>query len=98
MTRTVLSGVAALAMLAVLADTPVEAQQFRQQSGASTSNSGGGNATMRRGRTRSRPQGSQQLSSGQPQPSANTGAAIHAINTYLLWKKRCLNNLLPRCE
>jgi hypothetical protein len=30
--------------------------------------------------------------------SANTAATIHAVNTYLLWKKHCTNNLLPRCE
>lgn len=35
---------------------------------------------------------------GDDSTSANTGAAIHAVNAYLLWKKHCKDNLLPRCE
>lgn len=35
---------------------------------------------------------------GDGSTSANTGAAIHAVNAYLLWKKHCKDNLLPRCE
>ena len=30
--------------------------------------------------------------------SANTAGTIQAVNAYLLWKKRCADNLLPRCE
>lgn len=94
MTRTLLSGLAAVAMLAVLADTPANAQQFRQQSGAYTSNSGGNAAAKRQGRTRSRPQGSQQLSSGQQPTSAVNPSALLALS---ILRRKCLDNILPEC-
>lgn len=91
MTRTLLSGLAAVAVLAVLADTPANAQQFRQQSGAQPGYAGG-NATMGNAGTRSRPQRSRRLRSNQQQPSAVDASTLLALS---ILRRKCLDNMLP---
>ncbi|MDA7949268.1 MAG: hypothetical protein MPJ78_17540 [Hyphomicrobiaceae bacterium] len=95
MIRILLSGLTAVAMLVMFADGPAEAQRFKAQGGA---NATAGNATTGNGGTRSRTRAGRRLSGGQQQPTANTGASIHALGVYLQWREKCLNNLLPRCE
>ena len=97
MTRTMLSGLAAFAVLAMLAHTPAEAGKFKR-SGASNSGSAGASASAGNGGAGSNTQNRRRLRGNQNQPTANTGAAIHALGVYLQWREKCLNNLLPRCE
>ncbi len=73
---------------------PAEAQQFRQKNGAHTTNSGGNNTAKRQGRTRARPQGSQQLSGGQPPPAAIDASSLLALS---ILRRKCLDNILPEC-
>ena len=94
MTRTMLSGLAAVAVLAMLADVPANAQQFRLKSGAHSIHSGVNIAAKRQGRTRSRPRGSQQLSGGQQPTSPIIGPGVLVLGQYA---RRCLDNILPEC-
>jgi len=73
MTRTMLSGLAAVAVLAVLADVPAEAQQFGQQGGARPSHSGGINAVSGHRRARSMPQMSRQFRGGRGPAALDPG-------------------------
>lgn len=77
MTRTILSGLAAVAVLAVLADVPAEAQQFGQQSGARPSHSGGINVVSGHQRARSMPQRSRQFRGGREPAALDPG--FHAV-------------------
>jgi hypothetical protein len=84
MTRTMLFGLAAAAVLAVLADVPAEAQQFSQQSGARSSHSGGINVVSGHQRARSKPQRSRQFQGGRgPAPCwATCLPGVHAVATW----------------
>ena len=73
MTRTILSGLAAVAVLAVLSDVPAEAQQFGQQKGARPSHSGGINAVSGHRRARSMPQRSGQFRGGRGPAALDPG-------------------------
>ena len=97
MTRTMLSGLTAFAALTLLAAGHADAQQFRQHGGAHL-NKSGGNANAGSGGARAGHRGSRQLSNGQQQPTANTGASLHALGVYMQWREQCLNNLLPKCK
>ncbi len=96
MTRTTLSGLATVAMLAVLASAPAKAQGFGQRYGAPTGYGGGLNQAIGNRGAPSIPQRAKKLTSGQPSPSANTAANVHALTVYLQWRK-CLDNMLPQC-
>ena len=96
MTRTMLSGLAAVAVLAMLTDISAEAQQLNQRNGLRSSHSGGINAALRHRSARPTPQRIRRLSSGKRKPSANTAASVHALTVYLQWRK-CLDNMLPKC-
>ena len=97
MIRTMLSGLAAVAVLATLAHAPAHAGKFKRSGASNMNNTGGASATTGNGAAASHTH-NQKLRGGQNQPPANTGASIHALGVYLQWRERCLNNLLPRCE
>jgi hypothetical protein len=82
MTRTMLSGLAAVAVLAVLADVPAQAQQSGQQSGAHSSHSGSVDVVTGHQRARSMPQGSRQFRGGRNPAALDPG--FHAV---FIWAK-----------
>ncbi len=47
---------------------------------------------------RTAPHGSQGFTIGQQQPTANTGAALHALNVIIQFKQKCRNALVPPPE
>ena len=94
MTRTLLSGLAAVAVLAVLAAVPADAQQLKQRSGAFPGHPGGISAAMGHGHTQLLPQRPLQMRGAGRQPSAVMGSSLLALRLYA---QKCLDNLLPQC-
>ena len=108
MTRTMLSGLAAAAMLALFG-APANAHNFEHLSAVRFGYSVSSNAALvkvgmrpirrghrrfRSGRRRTASQGSRLLSTGRRLPSPAAGATIHPLSLYY-WK--CRNNFLPHC-
>jgi hypothetical protein len=90
MTRKILSGLAAVAVLAALAHAPANAQQ----AGARTGQSAGINGAIGNGGARPKPQGPQQLGTGQRSPAAIDAATLLALS---ILRRKCLDNILPEC-
>jgi hypothetical protein len=79
MTRTLLSVLAAGAVLAVLTDAPADALQLKKRSGASPGHS--------------MPKGSQQFGNAQRPPSAVIPSS--ALLAVRVWRAKCRESLLP---
>jgi hypothetical protein len=79
-----LSGLAAVAVLTVLANVPADAQQPGQHSGVQASQSAASGSSM--------PKKSKRLRSGQQQTTAVAGSSILALGVL---RRKCLDALLP---
>ena len=85
------AGLAAIAAMGMIVDTPAEAGPFKKRGFSQTA---GANAAGFRRAPRGRPR----KLSGQRRRSASpaTWGTIQAVNVYLQWRK-CLDNILPKC-